>query len=291
MRKLGLIIVALAVLGWGSAAWAGTADVVFLVDESGSMGGEHAWIVNMVTDLETGLVGAGVTPNQYALIGFGSSVHGSSQWPHKHTVGTGDWGTAAELATAAGGLVASGGTEDGWNAVDYFFQNYTPRTGSALNVVLITDEDRDIQNAALTYASTLAQLTGANALFNVVVDGTFSAPGPGGAVLGVDAGGNAYIADGAGGYTSVAGGGWVSGWGTTKADYVDMAWATNAAAWDLNQLRAGGLTATSFTKAFVDIKVKETIEKVIPLPPAGLLGLGLLGVLGAFRAVRRRRAT
>ena len=63
-----------------------------------------------------------------------------------------------------------------------------------------------------------------------------------------------------------------------------MAHATGGAAWNLNKLRAGGLTATSFTAAFIDVKVEETIVNT-PAPAAlSLLGLGLLGM-----GMRRRR--
>jgi hypothetical protein len=257
------------------------ADVVAIVDESGSMGGEHAWLSGMVTSLDVGLNTANLTPNNYGLVGFGSS----NPAPRQINVGGGQFGTAAEFATATGNLLLNGGTEDGWAGIN-FANGYTFRTGAARNYILVTDEDRDNINNSLTYANVLASMTGTGTLLNAVVDATFRCTGATGQVLGVDSGGTGYLADGNGGYTTATGCSAFSGFGSTIADYVDMAWATGGAAWDLNQLRAGGLTATSFTNAFVAIKVREIIT---PTPEPGtlaLLGLGLVGLgLG-----RRRKA-
>ena len=53
------------------------ADVVVVVDESGSVSGEHAWIGGMIPPLEANLVsrsvGAGADANRYGLVGFGAS--------------------------------------------------------------------------------------------------------------------------------------------------------------------------------------------------------------------------
>lgn len=272
-----------ALLGMAAVAQgAQTADVLFLVDESGSMAGEHAWLSGMVTDLDAGLVGAGVTGNQYALVGFGGT-DAAGQLPHAHTVGGGSWGTAAELSTATGSLVASGGIEDGWNAIDYALSTYSFRGNAALNIVLITDEDRDNQNAALSYAGVLSQLQGHNAKLNVVVNASLS-----GGALGIYENGadSSYLADGSGGFTKTAGGSVVSDFGTTKEDYIDMALATDGAAWDLNKLRTGGLTATSFTAGFVDLKVQEIQQQqpVVPEPTTvALFGIGLLTLAGLAR--------
>lgn len=46
------------------------ADIVFIVDESGSMAGEHAWIGGMVQTLDTSLAAQGITNNQYAMLGY-----------------------------------------------------------------------------------------------------------------------------------------------------------------------------------------------------------------------------
>ena len=285
----GVLMIALMLIG--SVAYAlNAADVLFVVDESGSMSGEHAWLSSMIGDLEAGLVGKGVGDgtdgsNQYALLGYGGNwavpSHGD---PHKHTVGSGDWGTASELATATGGLVIDGSFEDGWAAIDFALNNYVFREGAALNVILITDEDRDVTSGStLTYNSVLSSLQAKDALLNTVVNATFKNYS-GATSLGIDSEGSAYMADGSGGYTQSTGGVAVSGYGTTIADYVDLALGTGGAAWDLNQLRAGGDTAVSFTNAFVDIKVEEIQEQIIPEPNTLLLlGAGLIGVFALGR--------
>ena len=256
------------------------ADIIAVVDESGSMSGEHAWLGTMVGSLETGLQNAGVTgPNRYGLVGFGGA--GTHQPGHTHPVGGGEFGTSAEFAAATGTLLINGSFEDGWDGIDHGL-TYAMRADAARNMILVTDEDRDNANGALTYANVLGALNQANVLLNAVVDASFRC-GAFGAnqVLGVDSTGRSYVADGAGGFTTCDGGLFVSGFGTTKADYVDMAWATGGAAWNLNLLRAGGLTATSFSNAFVSVKVAEISQSPEPATVL-LMGLGLAA------AVRRR---
>lgn len=298
-KRVTYLALATAIVAGGiSAAQAApiAADVVFIVDESGSMSGEHAWLGGMIGSLEAELTAAGVgvsESNNYGLIGYGATgTHTSAgSGGHAHTVGGGQWGSAAQLATATSGLVASGGFEDGYQAIDYFFDNYTIDANHALNIVLITDEDRDVLDGSLSYASILAEIQSHGGLLNAVIDCGFAGSGGApGSAIGIDSGNNAYLADGAGGYTTTGGGHQSGGcFGTSYANYGQMALATGGAAWDLGILRSGGLNATSFTNAFVDIKVQEIVT--IPEPTTlALLGMGLIG-FGAISSRRKQSAT
>ncbi len=290
LLKVGALLSAFVLLAVGftvSKASANPfADVVFVVDESGSMAGEHAWLDggdSIALNLETGLVNAGVLANQYGLVGFGGG--GGHLNGHQHDVGGvgSEFGTAAQFGTAANGLVTNGWSEDGWGGIDRAL-NYGFRAGSRRNIVLVTDEDRD-NNQPLTFNGVLNNLDNNNALLNAVVNATFR-DGQGNVALGIDSEGNAYIADGMGGYTVAAGGVAIGGFGSTIADYVNLALASGGAAWDLNLLRAGGLTGQSFSAAFIDIKVQEIVTQGVPEPATMLLlGAGLLGIGG----MRRRK--
>lgn len=277
-----LTVVGLA-FGIAFAAHAASVDIIVVVDESGSMSGEHAWLPGMVSSLDTRLGGLGISTN-YGLFGFGGGGAGNLG----RTLLNG--GNAAAFGASASGLVLSGSFEDGYSGLDFALNSFTFTPNGAVNYILVTDEDRDNGNGALTFATTLAFMQTQNALLNAVVNNNFGcAPATTGG-LGIDADGDLYLADGAGGFTTCAGGGAIgSGAGGTEAHYVDLALATGGAAWNLNLLRAGGLTAQSFTESFVDIKVQEISDQVdaaVPEPSTVLLfGTGVLA-LGWFR--RRR---
>ena len=285
MRKLlASTAVILGLAGYTGQAQAAAIDVVVVVDESGSMSGEHGWIDDMITALDAALGSLSITGN-YALVGFGNGQGGGNNSGRTLT----DFTTAAGFATATTNLVLTGGTEDGYAGIDYAFNNLTFGGGGATasNVILVTDEDRDNTNGALTFASILAQLTSNNALLNAVVLNSFTSDNNNASqVIGVDSDGNAYVADGSGGFTTDTNGVAGSGSGTTTADYVNLAFANSGAAWNLDLLRVGGLTAESFTAAFVDIKVQEIQQQ---LPEATTLGLFGLGLVGLGLASRRRK--
>ena len=237
----------------------------------------------------SGLVGRGLSGNGYGLVGFGASAATSPApgFVRSIPVGGGQFGTAPAFTAASAGLVINGSFEDGYAAIN-LANSYTARPGAARNYVLVTDEDRDVTaSLGLNSTSILNSMKSTGTLLNAVVDATFKC-GDGSAALGLSSGGKGYKADGAGGFITCGGASFVSGFGATGVDYVDLALATGGAAWNLNVLRAGGLGAASFTKAFVDVKVAEiSITPSIPEPSTYALmaaGLGLMGTIA-----RRRR--
>lgn len=287
-------VAAAAFLALGSinaSASATFADIVVVMDESGSMAGEQAWVGGtMIAALEAGLNTAGLGnavgfANQYALIGYGSSVAGHATAGHIEA----NFQGAAGAAASASSYVASGSFEDGYRAIKYALDNLAFRPGSAVNIILITDEDRDVGDGTITKATLEAALEAKFALVNVVINNPMSAPGPV-AALGVDKNGIAYVADGLGGYTTAAGGVVGDGDGATETDYPPLAFDTGVggAAWDLNLLRAGGNSAISFTKAFVDLKVEEIINQ--PVVPEASTWLAMLPLGGLGLWMYRRRA-
>ncbi|MFT6927224.1 MAG: hypothetical protein ACJAZP_002853 [Psychromonas sp.] len=239
----------------------GDAEVLVVIDVSGSMGGETRWVGGMAVALEEKLKAAGVgsnDTNKYGLVNY------SSYGPRNTLVKGGKFGSAQEFDAASASLGLYGGTEDGWQAIHFTLNDYPKAEKAARNIILVTDEDRDNRDSNITYASILQELDGQAALLNSVVNARFKCV-DGTSALGMNSEHVGYVADGQGGYTLCENASAYSGSGNTIAHYVQMAMENGGAAWDLNYLRSGGHYAESFSKALIDIKVKEIIEQ---LPPA-----------------------
>lgn len=272
----------------GSTA-SGVADVVVAIDESGSMGGEQAWISQAVGSLQAGLLSRniGITEeNNYGLVGFTNA--GSSRV--LRNAGN-NWTSGEDFPLLASQLSTSRpGTEDGWRGVTMALNEYEFRENSARNIILVTDEDRDNTSSSITFDSVLEDLETNNALLNVVVDARFYCE-DGTRALGVDSNNRGYVADGQGGVETCINATATSGFGATVNHYVDLAMLNGGAAWDLNFLRSGGHYAESFTKAFVDIKVREIVEQLPPLDMPDLVvhSLGYDAVGQSINAVVKNR--
>lgn len=267
-----------------TAASLKSSDVVVIVDEYGSMNYEQTWLGTVIPQLDTALQNQGIVGNRFGLVGFGTS---NQTLGRSLPVGGAKFGNSAEFATATNSLLLNGSFEDGYSAIDFALNNYTFREGAAVNFILVTDEDRDNGNSSLNFNNILARLkrnpqdNKDDILLNAIVDANFVNNS-----LGVNSEGNAYIANGSGGYTTTQLPQPLTNFvtrdfGTTKLDYIDLALDSGGAGWDLNQLRDGGLTGTSFAKAFIDIKVEDTKNQQIPEPGLvlGLLSAGVLGVI------------
>ncbi len=250
-----------------NAANAPSADVVIVIDESGSMDTEHGWVGEMGVLLDAHLVlnniGSSNTQNQFGLIGYESS-------PRPLDVGNQTpMGNAADFYLAADQLRLTGGTEDGYRALKYAIDNLPFGTGSARNLILVTDEDRDVVSAD-TFESLKADIQASNFILNVAVNSRFKC-GDDRPALGIAGNGLGLLADGTGGYQTCSGAVVVGQSDTTDADYIQLALEVGGAAWDLDFLRAGGLAAESFTNAFVEIKVKEIQQQLTAIPKPDLV--------------------
>lgn len=234
------------------------ADVIVVVDESGSMSGEQAWLRQAIPLLEDQLllygVGSESQENFWGLVGFGNN----RVVPRSFLMNGELFGTAQEFSAAAAGLVINGGTEDGWRGIQFAIDEYPRRNGAALNIILATDEDRDNTISSITYQSVLAALNDNRALLNAVVNVRLqcnvNTP-----ALGMDSQGNGYVADGAGGFNTCENPRATSGAGASIAHYVNLALENGGAVWDLDFLRRGGHYAQSFTQAVLSIKVDEIL--------------------------------
>ncbi|MEM9804842.1 MAG: putative Ig domain-containing protein [Cyanobacteria bacterium P01_D01_bin.56] len=159
-----------------------------------------------------------------------------------------------------------GGAEDGYAGLNAAL-NLPFREDAATNLILVTDEARSNIVASLDFSAIQNEINEQDALFNAVLNAQFEDENET-IALGINAKGDAYIADEAGGFILSQGGQFTGASsvplgdiGAIKGDYVDLALAVGGANWDLNQLRAGGDIATSFTKAFVDLQADSISEK------------------------------
>ena len=134
------------------------ADIVYVVDYSGSMGGDIAQVIANIGDFQTALTAAGIDA-RYGAVRFGSSI---SPDPNLLT----DLTDAAGVSAALSGFPIGGGVEPGSLATTFALNNITWRGGAVKNIILITDEDDDSSLAQFQEADAL--LTRNNALFNAI---------------------------------------------------------------------------------------------------------------------------
>ncbi len=240
---------AVVALGATGAFAQSMSDIVFIVDESGSMSGEQTFLQNFVPTLDQNLNNSGIQA-RYGLVGFGEG--GPNDLGVIYDVGGGQFGNAMQFSSSvAANLDTSGGFEDGYSAIDVAANGYTFNPNSSVVLVVVTDEDRDDGNAALNAQTLQTQLAGINggATLVGIVDANIEG-NMGEAGIGTD-GANAFLVDMAGNVTQVPLGTLTSGAGTTLADYINPALASpNGCVADLNQLRAGGDAATGFANVF-----------------------------------------
>ncbi|MDJ0765843.1 MAG: DUF5011 domain-containing protein [Myxococcota bacterium] len=126
------------------------ADIVFLIDTSGSMGGEIAAVRNNSIQFANALAASGV---DYRL---GLVQFGNSSGANPRIIGGGLTADAEEFKSWVGTLSARGGYEPGFGAINLGIGTYNFRPGTQKIFILITDEDSDGGNKQETINLALA---------------------------------------------------------------------------------------------------------------------------------------
>ncbi|MCP1337960.1 VWA domain-containing protein [Futiania mangrovi] len=246
-----------------------SSDIVFVVDESGSMGSVQANLRNNIGAFASILSGGGVDA-RYALVGYGSS----GVAPRLIT----DFTNPTDFGTAAQGLLTNGGTEPGYTAIAFAvngLDSQSPtlsyRTNAVKNIIILTDEPSNgdtvargsIGGVAVNATNLDALLTSVNALLNGVLSG-----------------------------------------GSTISSYSGLIAAHNGNIYDLNKFGSNDPDEVdAFVQAFAASKLQEILDfcDLNPNDPAcqpgtgvsepslaGLLFFGLTGI--GVMAYRRRTA-
>ncbi|MEM7782867.1 MAG: putative Ig domain-containing protein [Planctomycetota bacterium] len=161
--------------------FAGTADIIFAIDISGSMQDAHDWLVHAVTELENNLSALQFSNQKYGLVIFGDPLQSQLQKPFSIALGNiggtetvidpflvpyADnssqlWGTLAQLKAAIEGIEIASDLEPGYEAISRIFDPapqslvnefdipiqqqypYQFRADALTSVVLVSDEQTD----------------------------------------------------------------------------------------------------------------------------------------------------
>lgn len=241
----------------------GTADIIFVIDESRSMAGEHAWLREIIASLNADLNEAGLIDNRFGLVGFADTgrvlFEGGSELME-----------ADDFVRAASSLsTVRSGREDGYAGIDFALDNFDFREGASRSIVLVTDEDRTVVNGDVTFESISNQIRENDIVLSVVANARFLDQ-DGVEAFGVEANGTAYVSSG--GVPVESQGGVFVGtvpvplgtYDGIQSDYVEFAWGLGGNVWDLNFLRDTDVAADAFSRAFTQA-LGETIIEASPI--------------------------
>lgn len=228
------------------------ADIILLVDESGSMTKEHQWIPEMVKQLDNALMdtGIGVHPrNRFGIIGFGDDCTIEDGFGRTLLINESDKYVLADSIIELSKILKIGGKqEDGYSAIASALKEYTFQDG-AKQFILITDEDRDVL-LNVTRDEVESMLKANDIILNTVVTQEFTAGGI--QAFGVDWDRTAYIYDPSldSFFRTIRNVGAPiedSAYGSTNDDYTQLAFLVEGGSWDLSLLQQGTYFLWLFT--------------------------------------------
>lgn len=252
-------LVSVVTLSANAQAQVTNLQAIFVVDESGSMGGEQTFLGSFVPALDAELAALGIA-GSYGLVGYGDS----STVARKVLVGGGDFGTPGQFTAASGTLSTSGSTEDGYDGITFALTNYFFATGPGTQriVVLVTDEDRDefdatdsltsVQALLLSNGATLSGILGQEITDQAGTD----AIGASQTQTFIDANGDGIPEASTAPILGTAA-------GTTTVDYTNPILSGGGCVANLNLLRLGGTAADAFARV-----LQRCLVQLIVAPPS-----------------------
>jgi von Willebrand factor type A domain len=217
---------------------------VVVLDRSGSMGEGYDWLADFTLRVDRALGGDASAEHRYGLVEFLDTTH-------LVRFDGGALGDAADVAAALRGLRTGGGQEDGYRALHAALQRFAPMHSQAMNVLLVSNEDRDAVAGALAAQSIAAELAGADVRVDALVNVRFRCD-DGREALGMRSGGAGYVAgaDATELCSGVHPEETIPAGQTTVADYVELALASGGTAWNIYQAWGPERMLAPFSVAF-----------------------------------------
>lgn len=153
-----------------TASAAYLADVAFVIDQSGSMGGEFAWLASSLSVIDTQLMAAGVSA-RYGLAGYVDHV-GNESGANVNSKYV-DFGAFASVVSALSPPNLYGSTEKGYHAASWATTGFSWATNASKIIILVTDENAD-QGSGITEAQLGLDMTAGSFLLNVIAPSNLS---------------------------------------------------------------------------------------------------------------------
>lgn len=152
-----------------NASAAFNADVAFVIDQSGSMGGEYAWLGTSISAINTQLMAAGVNA-RYGLAGyvFNAGNEAGAPTTSKYVNFTSNIGT---IVGAVSSPNLYGSQERGYHAASWATTGFSWVTNASKIIILITDEAAN-QGSGITEAQLGLDMTAGSFLLNVIAPST-----------------------------------------------------------------------------------------------------------------------
>lgn len=277
------------------------ADIVLLVDHSGSASGDYKDFATEVPRLlDQQLRSLGYLDNRYAAIGFGDGMLPLSGRGFSYLFGGQHFADAETVSSALAERRPRGAGEDGWDAIEHAVEELEIRPNAKVHFVLLSDEGRVALNPTLTPADGPTSpaliekvLRTRNATLTVTSNAQFLADPPANRVLGVKSGSlqslpsieyvdaTSTIVAGIVDATTAGAGNETLGElieAGAFEEYAKLAWSTGGSAWNSENAHAGGVLTAKFAERFAQ-EVAATIVSQAAYHPSRIVRSFDLGAL------------